>query len=86
MQIDPPPPVSARCVQTDMVVVVGTASRSYTSVVVQSDPVSVCDRGLGGGPALSLGGSGPSPVGSRAVVVHGVSCRYSMAEILWQAR
>ena len=41
----PAPPVSARCVQTDVVVEEGTASQSYASVAAQSDLVVVCDRG-----------------------------------------
>ena len=86
VQTDPPPPVSARCVQTDLVVVESAAPRSYASVAAQSEPVGVCDSGSGGGPAPPSGSSGPPPVGARAVVVHGVSCRRSMAEILWQAR
>ena len=56
VQTDPPPSVSARSVQTDVVVVEGAASRSYASVAAQSNPVSMCDRGSGGGPALPSGG------------------------------
>ena len=86
MQTDPSPPVCTQCVQTDVVMVDGTSSRSYTSVAAQSEPVSVSDRGSGGGPALPSGGLSPPPFGSRAVVVHGVSCHHSIVEILCQAR
>ena len=46
----------------------------------------MCDKGSEGGPGGPSGHRGPPPVGTRAVVVHGISCRRSMAEILWQAR
>ena len=80
-----PPVVSAQAMQTDEQMD-GVGRRSYASVAAQSDPVPTCDRGSGGGPGGPSGRLGPPPVGTRAVVVHGISCRRSMAEILWQAR
>lgn len=83
VQTDLPPSVSAQCMQTNAVGVEGIASQSYASVAGQSNPFSVCDKGLVEGPVLPLGRSGPSLVGSRAVVVHRISCSRSLVEVLW---
>ena len=76
-----PPVVSAQAMQTDeQVVEVGR--RSYASVAAQSDPVPTYDNGSSGGPGGPPGRLGLPLFGTWAVVVHGVSCRWSVAEIL----
>lgn len=81
MQTDLPPPVSTQYVQTDEAIV-GAASLLYALVAMHSDPVRVYDRGSDGSPTLPSGSLGPPFVGSRAVVMHEVSCHRTVAEIL----
>ena len=75
--------VSPVGVQTDKVepvapvVVEGAKRASYASVATQASLGVV---------ALAPVGPSPVPAAARALVVHGVSCRQSMADILYKAR
>ena len=79
--------VSTSGVQTDgQVEAVVTPKPSYASVATQVTLVPTGLRnGTSGGPVPPSGGAGPQPVGTRALVVHGVPTRMSVGEIFWHA-
>ena len=79
--------VSTSGVQTDgQVVAEATPKPSYASVATQATLVPTRPRnGTRGGPVPPSGGAGPQPVGTRALVVHGVPTRMSVDEIFWHA-
>ena len=64
----------------------GTVHQSYASLAAPADLDPTYDKGLGSGPTTTSDREWPFPLSLRAVVVHGVSYRSSMAEILCQAK
>ena len=77
--------VSTPGVQTDgQVEAVATPKPSYASVATQETLVPTGLRNeTSGGAVPPAEGAGPQPVGSRALVVHGVPTRMSVDEIFW---
>ena len=61
---------------------VATPKPPYASVATQATLVPTGPRnGTSGGPVPPAGGTGPQPVGPRALVVHGVPTHMSVDEI-----